>query len=125
MLTERYFHHTSSGRKLWVFPRFAGDCANGHRKSNSGATSEQKGDITDSCSQMILQLHDVYNPNKVSALYIPHLSKICCSISFFHGSYLDSVLQINVKIKIVSGSPSGAVAAEASKAQASWVVLDK
>ncbi|KAJ8755940.1 hypothetical protein K2173_024485 [Erythroxylum novogranatense] len=86
----------SSGRRLWGFPRFAGDCASGHRKSNAGATSEQKGDITDSCSQMILQLHDVYDPNK-----------------------------INVKIKIVSGSPSGAVATAAKKAQANWVVLDK
>lgn len=35
------------------------------------------------------------------------------------------LLKINVKIKIVSGSPSGAVAAEAKRAQASWVVLDK
>jgi len=58
----------SSGRRLWGFPRFAGDCASGHRKShNSGATSDQRCDITDSCSQMILQLHDVYDPNKVSA----------------------------------------------------------
>ncbi|EOY27085.1 hypothetical protein SCA6_019647 [Theobroma cacao] len=84
-----------SGRK-WGFPRFAGDCASGSRKSQSGSSSEQKSDITDSCSQMILQLHDVYDPNK-----------------------------INVKIKIVSGSPCGAVAAEAKLAQASWVVLDK
>ncbi|OMO66299.1 hypothetical protein COLO4_30643 [Corchorus olitorius] len=82
-----------SGRK-WSFPRFAGDCAS--RKSQSGSSSEQKIDITDSCSQMILQLHDVYDPNK-----------------------------INVKIKIVSGSPCGAVASEAKRAQASWVVLDK
>ncbi|KAK7402270.1 hypothetical protein VNO78_14401 [Psophocarpus tetragonolobus] len=87
----------SSGRRLWGFPRFAGDCASGHKKSTSGSSSsEQKNDITDSCSQMILQLHDVYDPNK-----------------------------INVKIKIVSGSPCGAVAAEARKAQANWVVLDK
>ncbi|KAL2332294.1 hypothetical protein Fmac_019875 [Flemingia macrophylla] len=86
----------SSGRRLWGFPRFAGDCANGHKKSTSGSSSEQKSDITDSCSQMILQLHDVYDPNK-----------------------------INVKIKIVSGSPCGAVAAEAKKTQANWVVLDK
>ncbi|XP_022148160.1 inactive protein kinase SELMODRAFT_444075-like [Momordica charantia] len=86
----------SSGRKFWGFPRFAGDCASGHKKAHSGTSSEQKCDITDSCSQMILQLHDVYDPNK-----------------------------INVKIKIVSGSPSGAVAAEAKRAQASWVVLDK
>ncbi|XP_022720908.1 inactive protein kinase SELMODRAFT_444075-like [Durio zibethinus] len=84
-----------SGRK-WGFPRFAGDCANGSRKSQSGSSSEQKSDITDSCSQMILELHDVYDSNK-----------------------------INVKIKIVSGSLCGAVAAEANQAQASWVVLDK
>lgn len=88
----------TSGRKLWGFPRFAGDCASGHRKSQSGTgtSAEQKYDISDYCSQMILQLHDVYDPNK-----------------------------INVKIKVVSGSPSGAVAAEAKKVQASWVVLDK
>ncbi|KAK2371305.1 inactive protein kinase [Trifolium repens] len=87
----------SSGRKLWGFPRFAGDCANAHKKSTIlGASSEHKNDITDSCSQMILQLHDVYDPNK-----------------------------INVRIKIVSGSPCGAVAAEAKKAQANWVVFDK
>ncbi|XP_054785402.1 inactive protein kinase SELMODRAFT_444075-like [Prosopis cineraria] len=87
----------SSGRRLWGFPRFAGDCASGHKKAASGTASEQKCDIiTDSCSQMILQLHDVYDPNK-----------------------------INVKIKIVSGSPCGSVAAEAKKAHVSWVVLDK
>ncbi|KAI4329165.1 hypothetical protein L6164_021458 [Bauhinia variegata] len=86
----------SSGRRLWGFPRFAGDCASGHKKSNSGTSSEQTFDITDTCSQMILQLHDVYDPNK-----------------------------INVKIKIVSGSPCGAVAAEAKKAEASWVILEK
>ncbi|XP_071692014.1 inactive protein kinase SELMODRAFT_444075-like [Rutidosis leptorrhynchoides] len=86
----------TSGKKLWKFPRFTGDCASGHQKSFIGTSSEQKTDITDSCSQMILQLHDVYDPNK-----------------------------INVKIKIVAGSPCGAVAAEAKKIQASWVVLDK
>nr|XP_027123922.1 inactive protein kinase SELMODRAFT_444075-like [Coffea arabica] len=84
------------GKKLWGFPRFAGDCASGHRRSHAGTTSEQKSDITDSCSQMILQLHDVYDPNK-----------------------------INVKIKIVAGSPFGSVAAEARRTQANWVVLDK
>ncbi|KAE8684321.1 inorganic pyrophosphatase 2 [Hibiscus syriacus] len=82
-----------SGRK-WSFPSFTGDCAG--RKSHSGSNSEQKSDITDSFSQMILQLHDVYDPNK-----------------------------INVKIKIVPGSSSGEVALEAKRALARWVVLDK
>ncbi|XP_057534143.1 inactive protein kinase SELMODRAFT_444075-like [Amaranthus tricolor] len=86
----------SSGRRLWVFPRFSGDCASGQKKLFAGTSSEQKIELTDSCSQMILQLHDVYDPNK-----------------------------INVKIKIVSASPPGAVAAEAKKVQANWVVLDK
>ncbi|XP_020584510.1 inactive protein kinase SELMODRAFT_444075-like isoform X2 [Phalaenopsis equestris] len=86
----------SSGRKLWSFPRFAGDCASGHRRSHTGTTLEQKSDISYLCSQMMLQLHDVYDPNK-----------------------------INVKVKVVSGSPSGVVAAESKRANASWVVLDK
>ncbi|XP_024973089.1 inactive protein kinase SELMODRAFT_444075-like [Cynara cardunculus var. scolymus] len=86
----------TAGRKLWGFPRFSGDCASVHRKSNSGTSSEQKVDVTASCSQMILQLNNVYDPNKV-----------------------------NVKIKVVSGSQCGVVAAEAKKFHASWVVLDK
>ncbi|VYS49164.1 unnamed protein product [Arabidopsis thaliana] len=86
----------NAGRKLWTFPRFAGDCATGHWKLHSDPMSEIKSDLTDTCSQMILQLHDVYDPNKV-----------------------------NVRIKIVSGSPCGAVAAEAKKSQANWVVLGK
>ncbi|KAG0486789.1 hypothetical protein HPP92_008884 [Vanilla planifolia] len=86
----------SSGRKLWGFPRFAGDCASGHRKSHAGTTLEQKSDLTYLCSQMMLQLQEVYDPNK-----------------------------INVKVKVVSGSPSGVVAAESKRANASWVVLDK
>ncbi|EPS59478.1 hypothetical protein M569_15328, partial [Genlisea aurea] len=86
----------NSGRKLWGFPRFAGGCANGHRKPHSVTSTEQKIDLTNSCSQMILQLHNVYDPNK-----------------------------INVRIKIVSGTPSGIVAAEAGKIHANWVVFDK
>ena len=56
------------GRRLWVFPRFSGDCASGQKKLFAGTSSEQKIELTDSCSQMILQLHDVYDPNKVSFL---------------------------------------------------------
>ncbi|MFS7950309.1 putative protein kinase RLK-Pelle-PERK-2 family [Helianthus anomalus] len=89
-------HSLSTGRKLWAFPRFSGDCASVHRKSIAETSSDQKVDITDSCSQMILQLHNVYDPNKV-----------------------------NVKIKVVSGTQCGVVAAEAKKIHASWVVLDK
>lgn len=81
----------SSGRKFWGFPLFAGDCASGHK-----TMLDQKSDISELCSQMMLKLHDVYDANK-----------------------------INVKIKVVSGSPSGIVAAESKRAQASWVVLDK
>ncbi|KAI3759749.1 hypothetical protein L6452_07785 [Arctium lappa] len=80
-----------SGRKLWGLPRFTGDCASRYWRSYLG-----KNEITDSCSQMILQLHNLYDPNK-----------------------------INVKIKTASGSPCGAVAAEAKQIQATWVVLDK
>ncbi|KAL8232428.1 hypothetical protein R6Q57_002206 [Mikania cordata] len=89
-------HSQSPGRKLWAFPRFSGDCASVHWKSISETKAYQKVDITDSCSQMIFQLHNVYDPTKV-----------------------------NVKIKVVSGAQCGIVAAEAKKFQASWVVLDK
>ncbi|KAK1665469.1 hypothetical protein QYE76_053628 [Lolium multiflorum] len=81
----------SSGRKFWGFPLFAGDCASGHK-----TMLDQKSDISELCSQMMLKLHDVYDPSK-----------------------------INVKVKLVSGSPPGVVAAESKRAQASWVVLDK
>ncbi|KAJ0964620.1 hypothetical protein J5N97_025758 [Dioscorea zingiberensis] len=85
-----------SGRKILGFPIFAGDCASGHKRLQYGTTLDQKSDITDYCSQMMVQLHSVYDPTKV-----------------------------NIKIKIVSGSPCGAVAAESKRAQANWVVLDK
>ncbi|KAK3164707.1 hypothetical protein QOZ80_1AG0023500 [Eleusine coracana subsp. coracana] len=57
---------------------------------------DQKSDISELCSQMMEKLGAAYDVNK-----------------------------INVKIKMVSGSPSGVVAAESKRAQASWVVLDK
>ncbi|KAL4583723.1 hypothetical protein LXL04_008306 [Taraxacum kok-saghyz] len=80
-----------SGKRLWGLPRFTGDCASRHWRSYLG-----KSDIADSCSQMILQLHNMYDPNK-----------------------------INVKIKTVSGLPYGAVALEAKQIHATWVILDK
>lgn len=49
-----------SGRKFWGFPLFAGDCASGHK-----TMLDQKSDISELCSQMMLKLHDVYDANKV------------------------------------------------------------
>ena len=51
-----------SGKKLWGFPLFAGDCAAGQRRS---LELDMNSDITDTCSEMMLQLHDVYDPNDV------------------------------------------------------------
>ncbi|RVX05395.1 Inactive protein kinase [Vitis vinifera] len=87
----------SHGKKLWGFPRFSSDCTTGQRKFHSGTSSDQKDDITDTCSQMMLQLHDVYDPDMVN----------------------------KCEDKIVSGSRSGVVAAEAKSVQTNWIVLDK
>lgn len=57
----------SAGRKIWGFPRFAGDCANGHKKFHSGASLDLRSDIADHCSRMMVQLHDLYDPHKVAA----------------------------------------------------------
>ncbi|CAB4288291.1 unnamed protein product [Prunus armeniaca] len=87
--------HTSS-KKIWEFARFTSDCTTSHRRSLSGTVSDKKDDIVDSCSQMVLRLQDVYDPEK-----------------------------IKIRIKILSGSPCGVVAAEAKRAQSNWVILDK
>ena len=84
------------GKKLWGFPRFSSDCTTGQRRFHSGISSEQKDVITDTCTQMMLQLHDVYDPD-----------------------------MINVRIKIVSRSRCGVAATEAKSVQTNWVVLDK
>ncbi|KAE8688431.1 Proline-rich receptor-like protein kinase PERK1 [Hibiscus syriacus] len=87
----------SSSKRMWGISRFTSDCATGHWKSLSGAAnSDAKQDLADSCSQMIFQLKDVYDPD-----------------------------QVKVRIKIVPGSPYGIVATEAKKAQSNWVILDK
>ncbi|WRX34823.1 Protein kinase domain - like 10 [Theobroma cacao] len=86
----------SSSKKIWGISRFTSDCTTGHWKSLSETSLDQKQDIADSCSQMIFQLQDVYDPEKVK-----------------------------VRVKIVPGSPYGIVAAEAKKAQSNWVILDK
>ncbi|XP_022754905.1 inactive protein kinase SELMODRAFT_444075-like [Durio zibethinus] len=86
----------SSSKKIWGISRFTSDCTSGHWKSLSGTDSDKKQDIEDSCSQLIFQLQDVYDPEKVK-----------------------------IRIKIVPGSPYGIVTAEAKKAQSNWVILDK
>ncbi|TVU01933.1 hypothetical protein EJB05_52580 [Eragrostis curvula] len=64
--------------------------------SGHRAVLNQTSDFSELCSQMMHKLRDVYDPSK-----------------------------INVKVKVLSGSPSGCVATESKRAQASWVVLDK
>lgn len=63
-----------SGRKLWGFPRFSGDYAS------------KESDITDYCSQMFLQLHEVYDPKKVSTLlhvdFFMETSMVCANAYF-------------------------------------------
>ncbi|KAL6221017.1 hypothetical protein ACLB2K_008769 [Fragaria x ananassa] len=87
--------HTSSNR-VWDFARFTSDCTRSHHLALTGTISDQRDEIVNSCSQMVQQLQDVYDPEK-----------------------------IKIRIKILSGSPSGVVAAEAKKAESNWVILDK
>ncbi|KAJ1253994.1 hypothetical protein BS78_K137000 [Paspalum vaginatum] len=65
--------------------------------SGHRAVLTQKSDVSELCSQMVQKLRDVYDPSN----------------------------KINVKVKILSGSPPGSVATESKRAQAGWVVLDK
>ncbi|XP_066363863.1 inactive protein kinase SELMODRAFT_444075-like [Miscanthus floridulus] len=69
----------------------------GNCASGHKAVLNQRSDVAELCSQMIRKLRDVYDPNN----------------------------KTNVKVKILSGSPPGAVATESKRAQAGWVVLDK
>ncbi|KAK8472976.1 hypothetical protein PHAVU_001G018000 [Phaseolus vulgaris] len=78
-----------TGRRFWHFSRLAGDCTTGP----AGKLPERITDISESCAQMVLQLH-----NQV---------------------------EVRVKIKVVTGTPSGAVAAEARWSGSHWVILDK
>ncbi|KAH6781304.1 kinase with adenine nucleotide alpha hydrolases-like domain-containing protein [Perilla frutescens var. frutescens] len=78
------------------FPSLGGDCGSRHRRSQSMASAEKKSEINDCCSQMILQLQEVCDARKT-----------------------------NIKVKIISDIPCGAVAAEAKATLANWVVLDR
>ncbi|KAI4379527.1 hypothetical protein MLD38_005808 [Melastoma candidum] len=87
----------SSGKKMRVLARFASDCTTGHHNwYASGMGLDLKDEITSLCSQMMHELQDVYDPDKVK-----------------------------VRLKIVSKEQSGVVAAEAKKTQSNWVVLDR
>ncbi|KAH1212101.1 hypothetical protein AAZX31_14G076200 [Glycine max] len=78
-----------TGRRFWTFSRLAGDCTNGP----AGKLPERISDISESCAQMVLQLHNQ--------------------------------IEVRMKIKVVTGTPSGAVAAEARWSGSHWVILDK
>ncbi|KAL1353779.1 hypothetical protein HN51_042445 [Arachis hypogaea] len=79
-----------SGRRFWNFSRLRGDCSSG---VSAGKLPEKISDISESCAQMVLQLHNQ--------------------------------IEVRVKIKVVTGTPSGAVAAEARWSGSHWVILDK
>ncbi|KAH7432305.1 hypothetical protein KP509_07G017500 [Ceratopteris richardii] len=84
------------GWKLWNLPRFGGECAN---RSVKGARSSNSRDledeVSDSCSVMMQQLH-----------------QLCDS------------KQVKVGMRVIPGAVKGAVAIEADRVKASWVVLD-
>ncbi|CAI9100543.1 OLC1v1037669C1 [Oldenlandia corymbosa var. corymbosa] len=88
----------SSSRWMRGFPRFHSDCAVafGNASSFLGTNLDQKDYITDSCTQMILELHRFYDADK-----------------------------INVKVKVITLSQQGMIAAEAKKSRTHWVILDK
>ncbi|XP_061368827.1 inactive protein kinase SELMODRAFT_444075-like [Gastrolobium bilobum] len=85
-----------SNTKIWGLPKLAADCITSHWISRLGTVSDQREVSVNSCSQMVLQLHDFYDPEK-----------------------------IKIRVKILSSSVCGAVAAEAKRVQSSWVILDK
>ncbi|KAL1364189.1 inactive protein kinase SELMODRAFT_444075 isoform X1 [Arachis hypogaea] len=86
----------SSGKRNWGFSRFTSDCTTSNWRSHLGSASDQKEIITSSCSQLVLQLHELYDPDK-----------------------------IKISVKILSSSLCGAVAIEAKRVHSSWVILDK
>ncbi|KAK7318030.1 hypothetical protein RJT34_02727 [Clitoria ternatea] len=86
----------SSSKRVWGLSRFTTDCTTSHWRSRLGTASDQKEVITNSCSQLVLQLHDFYDPEK-----------------------------IKIRVKILSCSLCGVVAAEAKRVQSSWVIFDR
>ncbi|GAA0138393.1 hypothetical protein LIER_00148 [Lithospermum erythrorhizon] len=85
-----------SNQKRWSFPIFNSNCTASRWRSLERSILDKKDLIADSCSDMMIQLQDVYDPEKIM-----------------------------VKIKVVSGTQCGSVAAEAKRSKANWVVFDK
>lgn len=83
------FPAQKTGRKFWSFPKLKKDNRNDERSK----LPDQVFQISESCSQMVLQFRDQ--------------------------------IEVIVRIKVVLGTPSGIVAAEAKRNEATWVVLDK
>ncbi|KAL2321379.1 hypothetical protein Fmac_030348 [Flemingia macrophylla] len=88
--------YSNSDKRIRSLSRLATDCITSKWRSHLGTVSDQRQVCVNSCSQMVLQLHEFYDPEK-----------------------------IKIRIKIISGSLCGAVAAESKRAQSSWVILDK
>ncbi|KAL9252989.1 inactive protein kinase-like protein [Drosera capensis] len=84
------------GKRFWGFPGFSSDCVTGRWRSHIGTLFDQHDDMSFSCSLLMRQLSEVCNSHK-----------IC------------------IKIKVLSGSTAGVVAAEARRTQTNWVILDK
>ncbi|KAI3460270.1 hypothetical protein Pfo_016933 [Paulownia fortunei] len=79
----------TGGRRFWGFTRLKGNC----RSCDPAKLPDRICQISESCSQMILQVQDR--------------------------------IQVRVRIKVVSATSAGAVAAEAKSNAANWVILDK
>ncbi|KAL9143720.1 hypothetical protein ABFS82_14G252700 [Erythranthe guttata] len=79
----------TGGRGFWRFPRLKGNC----RSCDPAKLPDRVCQISESCSQMILQVQDQ--------------------------------IEVRVRIKVVSTTFAGAVAAEAKSNSAHWVILNK
>ncbi|CAI0543819.1 unnamed protein product [Linum tenue] len=88
----------SPGKRVWGFSRFTGgDCSAGNKKlSFSASMLNQRDEVSELCSQMMNRLRDAYDIDK-----------------------------IRFRVKVVSDSTTGVVAAEAKNSESNWVILDK
>ncbi|XP_010687446.1 inactive protein kinase SELMODRAFT_444075 isoform X2 [Beta vulgaris subsp. vulgaris] len=86
----------SFGKRLWGLQRFTTDCTSRAWRSHTGTLLDQEEDISESCLQLMHQLCKDQKSGKIS-----------------------------MKIKVLSGSVDGVVAAEVNRDQTNWVILDK